>query len=71
MEDAKIYIINRHIRKAAEDAAAGQLSVPAIERFLRTGEETWEEAGSGRFTLPNQPGWNLHPSGEKRNDDAV
>lgn len=58
MEHAKIHIVNRHIRKAAEDAAAGQLSVPAIERFLRTGEEIWEGAGSGRFTLAqiNQDG---------------
>lgn len=58
MVHAKIHIVNQHIRKAAEDAAAGQLSVPAIERFLRTGEEIWEGAGSGRFTLAqiNQDG---------------
>jgi len=31
--------------------AAGNLSVRAIERFLHTGEETWDGAGSGRFTL--------------------
>jgi hypothetical protein len=58
MEHAKIHIVNRHITKAAEGAAAGPLSVPAIERFLRTGEEIWEGAGSGRFTLAqiNQDG---------------
>jgi hypothetical protein len=58
MEQAKIHIVNRQIRKAAEDAAAGRLLVPAIERFLRTGEEIWEGAGSGRFTLAqiNQDG---------------
>jgi hypothetical protein len=27
------------------------LRSPRRERFLRTGEETWEGAGSGRFTL--------------------
>lgn len=31
-------------------AAAERLSVPVIERFLRTGDETWDGAGSGRFT---------------------
>jgi hypothetical protein len=58
MVHARIHIVNQHIRKTAEDAAAGQLSVPAIERFLRTGEEIWEGAGSGRFTLAqiNQDG---------------
>jgi hypothetical protein len=58
MEQTKIHAVNLHIKKAAEDAAAGQLSVPALERFLRTGEETWEGAGSGRFTLAqiNQDG---------------
>ena len=27
------------------------MSAPLIERFLRTGKETWDGAGSGRFTL--------------------
>jgi hypothetical protein len=27
------------------------LSAPVIERFLPTGDETWDGAGSGRFTL--------------------
>jgi len=44
--------IDRCIRDAAQQAAdIGGLSVPAFERFLRTGEETWDGAGSGRFTL--------------------
>jgi len=30
-------------------ADIGGLSVPAIEGFLRTGEETWDGAASGRF----------------------
>ena len=39
------------IRHAAQEAAAtDRLSVPTIERFLRTGDETWDGAGSGRFT---------------------
>ena len=39
--------------KQAQQAAAvaDGLSVPVIERFLRTGDETWDGAGSGRFTL--------------------
>jgi len=44
--------VNRCIRAAAARAAAADsLSAPLIERFLRIGEETWDGAGSGRFTL--------------------
>jgi hypothetical protein len=52
MEDDKLGTVNRCIRGAAQQAAAvtGQ-SATVIEQFLRTGEETWEGAGSGRFTL--------------------
>lgn len=43
--------IDQCIREAAQEAAAdGGLSAPPLERFLRTGEETWDGAGSGRFT---------------------
>ncbi len=42
---------NQCIRDAAQHAAAAdRLSVPVLERFLRTGDETWDGAGSGRFT---------------------
>jgi hypothetical protein len=52
MEDDTLTAINRCIRDASKQAAeVGGLSVPIIERFLRTGEETWEGAGSGRFTF--------------------
>src|SRR6266852_9514167 len=52
MEQDKLTAINRYIRDAAQQAAdIGSISGPAIERFLRTGEETWDGAGSGRFTL--------------------
>src|ERR1035441_4819839 len=44
--------IDECIRAAAQEAAAdGGPSAPPLERFLRTGEETWDGAGSGRFTL--------------------
>jgi len=47
----KSSLANQRIRDAAEHAAAAdRLSVPALERFLRTGDETWDGAGSGRFT---------------------
>jgi hypothetical protein len=54
MEHAKIHLINRHIRKAAEDAAAGQLSVPAIERFLRTVQKVKRDRWSSgcRYATP-------------------
>ena len=51
MELDKSSLANQGIRDAAEHAAAAdRLSVPALERFLRTGDETWDGAGSGRFT---------------------
>jgi hypothetical protein len=48
----RLQTVNQCIRHAAQQAAApGGLSARLIERFLRTGEETWEGAGSGRFSL--------------------
>lgn len=45
-------LVSPCIREAAEHAAAAEgLAALPIERFLRTREETWEGAGSGRFTL--------------------
>jgi len=47
----KFSAANQCILGAAQEAAAAErLSVPVIERFLRTGDETWDGAGSGRFT---------------------
>lgn len=44
--------VNRCIREAAREAAApGGLSEKILERFLRTGDRTWNGAGSCRFTL--------------------
>ena len=52
MEQEKLETVNQCIRRAAQQAAAvSSLSAAVIERFLRTGEETWDGAGSGRFTL--------------------
>src|SRR5688572_1493306 len=52
MERDRLQVVSQCIRDAAEHAAApGGLSAMLIERFLRTGEETWEGAGSGRFSL--------------------
>ena len=52
MEQEKFKTVNQCIQEAAQQAAtAGDLLAPALERFLRTGEETWDGAGSGRFTL--------------------
>jgi hypothetical protein len=52
LDDAKLQAVDQRIRDAAERAAApGGLSATLIERFLRTGDETWEGAGSGRFSL--------------------
>lgn len=52
MERDRLQVVNQCIRDAARQAAApGGLSPKLIERFLRTGEETWEGAGSGRFSL--------------------
>jgi len=51
MEHDKLSAADQCIRHAAQEAAAAdRLSVPVIERFLRTGDETWDGAGSGRFT---------------------
>jgi hypothetical protein len=52
MEDDKVGTVNRCIRVAAQQAAAvNGLSAAVIEQFLRTGEETWKGAGSGRLIL--------------------
>ena len=52
MEHDRLQAVNQCIRDAAQQAAAPDgLSATLIERFLRTGEETWEGAGSGRFSL--------------------
>jgi len=52
MEHDKLQAVNQCIRDAARQGATpGDLSATLIERFLRTGEETWEGAGSGRFSL--------------------
>ena len=52
LDHAKLQAVNVRIRDAAQQAAApGGLSAILIERFLRTGEQTWEGAGSGRFSL--------------------
>jgi len=51
MEGDKLNAVNEFIREADQQAAAvNGLSAPVIERF-RTGDETWDGAGSGRFTL--------------------
>src|SRR6476469_9401580 len=52
LDRAKWQTVDQCIRNAAQQAAAAAgLSVILVERFLRTGEETWEGAGSGRFSL--------------------
>jgi hypothetical protein len=52
LDHAKLQAVDQRIRDAAQQATApGGLSAILIERFLRTGEETWEGAGSGRFSL--------------------
>ncbi len=52
MEHDRLQAVDQCIRRAAQQAAApAGLSVALIERFLRTGEKTWEGAGSGRFSL--------------------
>ena len=51
MELDKLSAANQCIRDAAQHAAAAdRLSIPIIERFLRSAEETWDGAGSGQFT---------------------
>jgi hypothetical protein len=52
MEHDEFKAVNERIRDAAHQAAATDgLSAPIIERFLRSGEEAWEGAGSGCFSL--------------------
>jgi hypothetical protein len=52
MKRHRLQLVSQCIRDAAEHAAAADgLSAMLIERFLRTSEETWEGAGSGRFSL--------------------
>jgi len=52
MEHDKLNDVDHCIRDAAGEAAAGYgLSASTLERFLRTREETWDGARSGRFTL--------------------
>src|SRR5712691_7564037 len=52
MEHDRLQAVNQCICSAAQQAAApGGLSALLIERFLRSGDETWEGAGSGRFSL--------------------
>jgi len=47
----KLSLANQCIRHAAQHAAAvDRLSIPVIERFLRSSEEIWDGAGSGQFT---------------------
>jgi hypothetical protein len=73
MEHDKFEAVNQCIREAAQQAAAtGGLAVPTIELFLRTSEETWDGAGSGRFS-PAQFTNNeaKPPSGENRHADLV
>jgi hypothetical protein len=51
MELDKASLADQCIRDAAQQAATpDRLSVPIIEQFLRTGDETWDGAGSGQFT---------------------
>jgi len=52
MEHNGFRVVDECLRNAAQQAAVTDgLSAPIIERFLRSGEETWEGAGSGRFSL--------------------
>ena len=52
MQRDRLRVVNQCIKDAARQAATpGGLSPKLIERFMRTGEETWEGAGSGRFRL--------------------
>ena len=52
MEQETLGTVNEYIRAAAGQAASlDGVSAEVIERFLRTGEETWEGSGSGRFTV--------------------
>ena len=68
MEQCKLNEVNERIREAAQQAAAVDgLSVSVVERFLRTGDETWDGVGSGRFySLPVQAGRGLHAGRQSR-----
>jgi hypothetical protein len=51
MEHDNFETVHQCIRDAAQRAAAaGSAVAPPIERFLRSGERTWDGAGSGHFT---------------------
>ena len=50
MENNEPKTVDQCIRDVARQFAATGLSIPAIEGFLRTGRDSWEGAGSGRFT---------------------
>jgi hypothetical protein len=51
MEHEKRKAVDQCIEEATRQAAkTGRVPAPAIERFLRTGEQTWDGAGSGQFT---------------------
>jgi hypothetical protein len=52
MEQERLGKVNQCIREAAQQSAVvSGLSAAVVEQFLRTGEETWDGAGSGRFAL--------------------
>lgn len=67
MTPAKVKEIRQYIRAAASAAASvDALSVRPIERFLLTGEESWEGAGSGRWTLAQLNRDEIHTKAAKR-----
>jgi len=49
-KDDKFAMVKECIREAACEAAQDGLLASVVERFLYTGEKTWEGAGSGCFT---------------------
>jgi hypothetical protein len=48
-KDNKLAVVKRCIRETAREAAQDGLSTSVIERFLYTGESTWDGVGSGCF----------------------
>ena len=50
MKHDKFARVNQCIREAAREAAEHGLSASVVEQFLRTGDRTWDGAGSGRFS---------------------
>jgi hypothetical protein len=50
MKHDKCARVNHCIREAAREAAEHGLSASVVEQFLRTGDRTWDGAGSGRFS---------------------